>query len=116
MDVEHELVAGWQGLADRWRVRIDFARSGRVKNIAAEGLLRSAPRSAAGGDCFSAPRAQRTHGTSGDGDGLFVCGCPLLRQYVPATGIGHEHSPALSLKVLICLLENSKRSCFYGRQ
>ena len=34
--------------------------------MAPEGLLRSSPRSAAPRDCLSVPRAQRTHGTSGD--------------------------------------------------
>ena len=36
-------------------------------------LLALPTRFVAGADCLLAPRAQRAHGTSGDGDGLFGC-------------------------------------------
>jgi len=79
IDVGRARAAVWQRPADRWRDKIDFARSGRVSNMAPEGLLRSSPRTAAPRDYFSAPRAQRTHGASGDCNGLSDCVWPLLR-------------------------------------
>ena len=70
MDVGRARMAGWQRPYDHCCATTDVSLSGRVRNMAAEGLLRFASCSAAGADYLSAPRAQWAHGTSGDCNGL----------------------------------------------
>ena len=97
MYVGRARVAGWQRPGDRWRVRIDFARSGRVRNIAAEGLLRSLPALLPVLITF-----RRLEPNGHTGPQVTVMGCLAASDHccgqdIPATCTLHQHSPAQAL-------------------
>ena len=62
---------------------MDFRRRLRGPDTLADTSVSARPLSDGPADCFVAPRAQRSHGSSGDCGGLFGGAHPLLRRVQP---------------------------------
>jgi len=99
MHVGRARAAGWRRPPDRWRVKLDFAWSGRVRNVAPEGLLRSSPRSAAALITFRRLEPNGHTGPQVTAVGCLAASDHWCGQGIPATGTGHQHGPAWAFLV-----------------
>ena len=97
MDVGGAPAAGWQRPGDRWSVKIDVPRSGRVRNIAPEGLLRSCPALLLVLIAFWRLEPNGHTGPQVTAMDCLAASDHCCGQDIPAIGIWHQHRPGKSL-------------------